>query len=172
MLNTAQSDQYIFNPAREEDLPAVFKIIDDRIKWMDVVGIKQWNVTNYWECYPEQYYRDKMNNGELFVLREKATDRILGVIALLKSDYRWVNDKDALYAHHLATVLDMKGKNLAKTIIEFCKEISRSHKKEYLRLDCAVGNDKLNNFYESLGFVYVEPVVDGLYYGNKREFKL
>ena len=27
------------------DLPQVYKIIDDRIHWMDAVGIRQWNVT-------------------------------------------------------------------------------------------------------------------------------
>ena len=30
------------------DLPQVYKIIDDRIHWMDAVGIRQWNVTDYW----------------------------------------------------------------------------------------------------------------------------
>lgn len=48
---------YEFKPGELTDLPQVYDIIDERIHWMDQVGIKQWNVTDYWDCYPESYYK-------------------------------------------------------------------------------------------------------------------
>ena len=37
---------YEFKPGELTDLPQVYDIIDERIHWMDQVGIKQWNVTD------------------------------------------------------------------------------------------------------------------------------
>ncbi len=156
--------------AIEDDLPFVYKIIDDRIHWMDEVGINQWNKTNYWECYPESYYINRMNHGELFVFKHEKSGKIIGTICLFPEDYRWVPDKNALYAHHLATSLGVTG--TGRAIIEASKVVAANKGKECLRLDCAIGNDNLNTFYESMGFEYVGPVVDRLYKGNLREFCL
>ena len=89
---------------------------------------------------------------------------------LIKDDYRWPGDKDAFHVHHLATAIGIHG--IGAIAIDFCKDISRKFNMPYLRLDCAVGNDMLNNFYKDLGFTYAGPIVDRLYTGNKLEFKL
>lgn len=41
-----------------------------------------------------------------------------------------------------------------------------------VRLDCQKGNDRLNAFYQSLGYQVVGPMVEGAYEGIKREKKL
>ncbi len=164
-----KKENYTFLPAVESDLPAVFKLIDDRINWMDEVGLKQWNVTNYWECYPESYYRMRMDMGELYIMKD-AKGNAVATAALIKDDYRWPGDKDAFHVHHLATAIGIHG--IGAIAIDFCKDISRKFNMPYLRLDCAVGNDMLNNFYKDLGFTYAGPIVDRLYTGNKLEFKL
>ena len=164
-----KKEDFTFSLATESDLPSVFKLIDDRIKWMDKVGLKQWNVTNYWECYPESYYRMRMDMEELYIMKDREGTAV-ATIALIKDDYRWPGDKDAFHAHHLATAIGVPG--LGAIAIDFCKDISRKFNMPYLRLDCAVGNDMLNNFYKDLGFTYAGPIVDRLYTGNKLEFKL
>ena len=37
---------------------------------------------------------------------------------------------------------------------------------------CIVGNQKLNSWYEKLGYEYVRTITDGEYQGNLREKKL
>ena len=41
--------------------------------------------------------------------------------------------------------------------------------KQSIRLDCQLGNDRLNAFYESMGYLYTGPMVEGSYEGIKRE---
>ena len=59
---------YIFRKAKKEEIPVVFEIIGKRVKWMDKVGIKQWNTTNYAEVYPLSYFEEKRQNDECFLL--------------------------------------------------------------------------------------------------------
>ena len=55
-------------------------------------------------------------------------------------------------------------------IFELAKyEDIKYNNKKYLRLDCKTSNIKLNKYYKSLGFQYVETIKDELYVGNKRE---
>lgn len=45
--------EYKFLLANETMLDDIVALVIKRIKWMDSVGIKQWNVTNYMEVYPK-----------------------------------------------------------------------------------------------------------------------
>ena len=47
-----------------------------------------------------------------------------------------------------------------------------SEGKEYLRLDCAVDNPVLNEYYESMGYETAGHCQDGPYYGVRREKRL
>ena len=38
------------------DIDSIIKVIQDRIDWMDEVGIEQWNKTSYLEVYPREYF--------------------------------------------------------------------------------------------------------------------
>ena len=58
------NDAYIFRKIKKEELPTFFDIILSRMKWMDEVGIKQWNVTRYDEVYPLSYYEEKRQAGQ------------------------------------------------------------------------------------------------------------
>ena len=100
-------DKYLFRKIRKDEIPLMFRIITDRMKWMDKVGIRQWNVTKYDEVYPLSYYEEKRQNGEVFVLEEKATGDIAAAAVLKSEDERWasVTDKDdssAFYLHNFA----------------------------------------------------------------------
>ena len=59
-----------------------------------------------------------------------------------------------------------------RALLRFCEELSRQEGREVVRLDCQLGNRKLNDFYESLGYEYAGPMVEGEYEGIKREKKL
>ena len=69
--------------------------------------------------------------------------------------------------HHLAARSDAKG--AGRALLEFCRQLSVQEGKESIRLDCQLGNDRLNAFYESMGYLYTGPMVEGSYEGIKRE---
>ena len=39
--------RFTFRPAEKAEVPAVFDLIMGRVRWMDTVGIRQWNVNDY-----------------------------------------------------------------------------------------------------------------------------
>ena len=93
-------------------------------------------------------------------------------MALLTEDPRWEGSepKNCYYVHHLAARTGAKG--AGRALLCFCEELSRQEGREVVRLDCQLGNRKLNDFYESLGYEYAGPMVEGEYEGIKREKKL
>ena len=158
----------ILTPAQPEHMESVFQIIDDRIRWMDAVGIRQWNTTDYWGVYPRSYYQWRAENGELFVFLDE-TKRAIAVGALLREDPRWEDNAmvSALYLHHFATVLDVPGAG-SRALLAM-EDYTKQMGKERLRLDCAVDNAFLNSYYETRGYQLCGTCIDGLYEGNLRE---
>ncbi|AFS77829.1 acetyltransferase, GNAT family [Gottschalkia acidurici 9a] len=163
-------EKYNFKLAREKDIDHILELIKKRIMWMDDYGIEQWNKTNYMEWYPKEYFSDCILQNSLYTLSEKEFDKIVGAVVLSDSDKLWEDKIPAYYIHNLVTDLDAKGAGSA--IIKYCEDIAIEHGKDKLRLDCQSSNNKLNQYYENLGFIYIEEVQDGLYIGNKREKSL
>ena len=157
---------YIFKEASYEHLEAIYDLINMRINWMNEVGIKQWNVTDYWGRYPEEYYQHLIDIHELYILLED--DKLLAMAALFTSDIRWPNnDIDAFYVHHLATNPGDKG--IGRVMLKEIENYAKTIKKVAIRLDCATNNPTLNTYYESQGYIYKGTCKDRLYEGNRRE---
>lgn len=161
----------VFGRARVEDLEAICGIISDRIAWMDKVGIRQWNVTDYWGRYPVSYYEKCIRDGEMFVLRSDS-GKILAMAAMYSTDIRWPEDVQgsAWYVHHLASAPDEKG--AGRRLLIAAESLAREEGKEYLRLDSADDNPYLTSFYNDLGYIPQGHCIDGLYSGICREKRL
>lgn len=160
--------KYLFRKATPQEVPAVFALIMARVAWMDRVGIRQWNMTKYDECYPLAYYEKRRQMDELFVLTED--EKILCVGALFHEDERWPDAESAYYLHHLAADPDAKG--AGSIFLEMAENYTVSQGKQYLRLDSAVDNPVLENYYTSRGYVAAGRCTDGLYEGILRQKKL
>ena len=157
---------------------------------MDKSGIQQWNMTNYFEVYPISYYADRQRLGELYVLSKEdvvigavvllqsdecwpqMADVVIGTVVLLQSDECWpqMADSPAYYVHNLVTDLSVKG--AGKIILSEVEKMAISKGIQFLRLDCAVDNESLNEYYESMGYRMVGCCKEGAYIGNKREKEL
>ena len=72
------NNRYIFREIEKDEIPQMFNLILERIKWMDEKGIKQWNVTKYDEVYPQSYYEERRKKHEIFVLYDtlKKSNRV------------------------------------------------------------------------------------------------
>lgn len=160
--------KYIFKLADKALLDKIYNLYEKRIEWMDEVGIKQWNTTNYNEAYPKSYYRNQIESNNLYVLLNDSFE-VLGAIILTEDDYRW-NDCSKYKAYYLHNfVTDNKVKGIGKVILKSVEELAKENNKQKLRLDCAEDNEFLNNYYENSGYILVGKCIDGVYKGNKRE---
>lgn len=167
--------EYIFREIKAEEIPLMFKLITDRMKWMDDNGIKQWNVTFYDEVYPVSYYEKRHRMGEVFVLEEKCSGDIAAVGVLKKEDERWetvqeYTEKSAYYLHNFAS--DPKKNGAGEVFLYYAEKYALSRKMEYMRLDSADDNKRLEEYYSEKGYIPVGCCVDGLYKGILREKKL
>lgn len=156
-----------FRPARKEQVPAIFALIMRRVDWMDTVGIHQWNDTHYDRRYPPEYYRQLQAQRELFVLEDPQSGKLLCVGALLKQDERWPEPAKALYLHHFASDTDARGSGSA--FLRMAEAYARDCGMDWLRLDSAVGNQTLEDYYTRRGYEPAGSCVDGLYRGILRQ---
>ena len=157
----------VFCTAENRDLEDIIKLICKRIEWMDERGLHQWNETNYLNIYNICYFESLIEKGEMYVL--KLEDEVVAAVALFDSDARWKYDehRESFYVHHLVTSTQYPG--VGTILLEQCEQMAVRHGKCSMRLDCQKDNDRLNAFYESLGYVLVGEVSEGDYFGNKRE---
>lgn len=164
--------KYVLKPAKAAELEDIFALYARRVSWMGEVGIHQWNDTDYMEVYPLSYYREHQEKGRLYVYKDEA-NCIAGAAALLEQDGRWDDAEDvpAYYLHHLATDVGAE-RGIGKDILALCESIAAEQGKRYMRLDCAVDNDFLKNYYGEKGYTPAGICVDGAYTGLRLEKKL
>lgn len=168
-------NRYTFRPIRREELPEMFVIILGRVKWMDEVGIQQWNVTGYAEVYPLSYYEEKHEKGEVFVLEDTESGEILCAGVLRNEDERWNHvcdstDGSALYLHNFASRVSAKG--TGSIFLDLAEKFATGAGKEYFRLDSADDNEALTAYYANRGYIPRGECIDGPYTGILREKKL
>ena len=161
--------RYVFRRAEKHEVPAVFALIMARVRWMDEVGIRQWNVTDYAGCYPPAHYEAARRRGDLFVLTDDAG--IAACAVLRQNDERWSDAmqaaEPAFYLHHLASRPGAKG--AGRVFLQMAEEYALTQGKTRFRLDSADDNAFLADYYTAQGYVPVGKCVDGLYSGILRE---
>lgn len=108
-------------------LDDIYNLFIKRIDWMDRVGIKQWNVTNYTESYPKSYYKKQIEEKHLYVITNN--EKIVSAIVLLEKDERWKEDNkcSAYYLHNFVTDIQIKG--IGKRMLEFVEKLAIKNKK-------------------------------------------
>jgi len=158
-------DQYgkvLIRKANKEDIEDCMKIIKEKSKWLKDKGINQW--TSFFNR-DNSYFMEKVEKETLYVVI--IDNKICATFVLQENHNYWEDDKKALYIHHLAVRDGYKG--LGRYIIEQIKVIARNAKKEYIRLDNVADNKKLNEYYDSLGFVIKKEIYDEMYHCILRE---
>lgn len=147
------------------DVPMIVELLTRRTRWMAQQGLHQWNETGYLEAYPPAYFLDLVCSERVFVVKDAS--QVLGVMALLDEDSCWTPASDACYLHHLAC--DVQRPGLGRQMIAYAESHARSLGKNRIRLDCQLGNEKLNRYYEQLGYAAVGTCSSGPYTGILRE---
>ncbi len=159
-----------FGPAGEEDLEKVFELLRERMAWLKEKGIPQWEPEEYWAAFPEEYYRRAAREGRLFVLKDPACGALAAAAVLTQQDRGWDGETQAVYVHNFAASRAYPG--AGSLFLEYCEASARAQGKQSVRLDCAVGNERLNRYYEQRGYLPRGWVTAGSYHGIRREKRL
>ena len=104
---------YKLEMAKASDVGEFIDIIKERMEWMDLKDIDQWNHHDYLNMYPASYYIDMAKEDKMYVVRDCGD--VIGGIVLYTFDNRWGDYDRALYIHNLAT--NSKYPGLGKFII-------------------------------------------------------
>lgn len=150
--------------ATAADVDAILEIIRERMAWMDEQGLEQWNCTEYLEVYPRSYFAAGVGRGDFYLMEEDGA--VIGEMALFTEDGRWDDDPDYFYLHHLATRLGHP--RAGAELLAYAEDLGRREGKKGIRLDSAVDNRPLNEYYEALGYPAVGTFVEGPYEGVNR----
>jgi ribosomal protein S18 acetylase RimI-like enzyme len=136
--------------ATEADHGAIREILGEACRWLADQGIRQWTVP-----FGEDYIRRKIAGREFHLVNLAGAP--VGVFRLLWSDFEfWGNAPDnAAYIHTLAVLRKYAGRGVTQRVIAWVAERAKEQGKEYLRLDCMAGNQRLRDYYERLGFTPV-----------------
>ena len=161
---------YEFLPASGAEMPQVFALIRDRIQWMREQGLRQWDAVDYWGIFPEGYYRKAVEEGRLFVVRERHGGRVVCAGVLSFQDPDWTDGMPAVYLHNFAAARDASG--AGAYFLERGEAFARACGKDCFRLDCMASNRKLNAYYERHGYRPVGRVEKPGYVGVQREKRL
>lgn len=155
--------------ANLEDINSIIELLEKRCIWMENNNIDQWKCNSYTLTFNQNYFKEQINQKRVYVA--KINNTVCGVFLLKYEDPKFWNTYDnAIYIHHLATDINYKG--LGKLMINKIKEIALKKGISYIRIDCVSKNKKLNDYYNSLGFILKGSGVINNYNYNLRELKL
>ena len=159
---------YQFQQAERAQIPEIFALYEARIRWMDAVGLKQWNVNDYLSVCPSAYFEAMQAKGLLHVLLRPGKEVCCAGV-LLREDPRWDDARSipSWYVHNLVTRCDAPG--AGRTYLAEAESLAKAHGVQAMRLDCAEDNAELNAWYEALGYVPAGTCQDGVYRGIRRE---
>ena len=147
------------------DAASLFEIIKRRIKWMDENSIDQWNNHDYLSFFPLEYFYRKSDQGKLYI--NKKSGRVVSGAIADTEDARWNDGAKALYIHNFAS--DAAYPGAGKEVLLYLIEKAKDDGCSYIRLDCDEDNKRLNEYYDSEGFVSLDRFEDGAYRGVKRQ---
>jgi hypothetical protein len=151
------ASRYLENTLKDYALR--YDMSGDVLMASDVSSMGEWVI---------QTAMDRVEAGELFALEREG--EFLCVGALFCEDVRWPEPAKARYLHHFAAKVGEKG--AGSLFLQEAEKFAGAEGMEYMRLDSAVGNERLAHYYESRGYVSCGHCRDGLYQGILRQKKL
>lgn len=154
-----------------ENIGDVLQILKENSEWLASLGIKQWEPDYYLVKFNEEYYKRAIANNELYV--SKIDGQVCGTFVFRNYDLAWEDDVASYFICNIGVKVSMHGNEIGKTMIEYAKGMAKDLGAEKLKLDCVSNNEKLNKYFEDLGFrLLTTVVVNDRYTGNKRVFDI
>jgi ribosomal protein S18 acetylase RimI-like enzyme len=152
--------------AEPTDLPGVLTLLADTAEWLYAQGVRQWPRGGFGPERIEPLIEERV----LFLLDDELRyldpDESAPPVATMAVDDHadpefWTPGDDpgaALYIHKLAVARPWSGSGLGDALLDWAATSAHAAGLPWLRLDCAKGNPRLQEYYRSRGFRHVRTV--------------
>ncbi|MGW5682722.1 GNAT family N-acetyltransferase [Nonomuraea sp. NPDC003754] len=141
-----------------DDLPGVLSLLADTAEWLHAQGVRQWPRGGFG---PERIV--PLIEEEVLYLLEGHFGETVATIALdgHADEEFWTPADDpgsALYVHKLAVSRAAAGTGLGDALLDWAGSAVAASGRHWLRLDCAKGNPRLQQYYLRRGFRHLRTV--------------
>lgn len=147
------NSKYKIRSTNADEFELVLGILKEGAATLQSKGVDQWRV--WLNPTPErlQWVREGFDNGEFYVF-ENQQKMIAGIYRLSFEDLKYwgIQEKPAGYVHSLTVRDSFSGRQLGKLILKLVEQQLLDKGVYLFRLDCITSNQKLCQYYESLGF--------------------
>jgi hypothetical protein len=136
--------------ASSEETPLIVNLLNDTTQYLLSKKIMQWEYP--WDS---TLISQDIFGGYQYVVKED--DRIAAVFSLKEMPVNfWTKEctKYQMYLYRIAVAPTNQRKNTGKLICSWVQDYSKRYETK-IYLDCWAGSDKLKNFYQSAGFLYL-----------------
>lgn len=146
-----------FRKTEIKDIPSVVNMYQQAIAYLKNQGINQWQ-----SGYPnETTLRKDMDDGDSYVI-ELQGKVIASACISFKEDtnYRyieagsWQNDHEYAVIHRIVVDESMKGRRVAKVLMDACEQLCVKRNVDTIRIDTHIENKSMQSMIGKQGFVY------------------
>ncbi|MBV7529638.1 GNAT family N-acetyltransferase [Chitinophaga sp. sic0106] len=147
---------YTFREATNNDITAIWTILQQAIRRRKADGSQQWQ-----DGYPnEQVVQQDIEKGYGYVLTEG--DTVIGYTAVMINNEpayadiqgQWLTDGDFVVYHRVAIVENQLGKGLAQVMLKEIETFALRHQVHSVRADTNFDNPGMLKIFEKLGYTY------------------
>ncbi|MCR9278756.1 MAG: GNAT family N-acetyltransferase [Pseudomonadaceae bacterium] len=139
-----------FRRVRADEANAVFQILLDNGEWMLKNDIEQWPME--WLASIEAEVKRSVCSGGYWCMDVRG-DIAACVEVNRTPEQLWGFDPEpSSYLHKLAISRPPKGTSIGSQLLAATINMARSRGSEFVRLDCVASNERLQRYYERLGF--------------------
>ncbi|GAA3162326.1 hypothetical protein GCM10010466_61600 [Planomonospora alba] len=143
--------------AAAADLPGVLALLAETAAWLHRQGVRQWPAGGF----PAERLVPLIERGDMYLL-----DGAAGPVATMALDGDadpefWTAQDEpgsALYVHKLAVARDHAGRGLGEALLDWAGLRVLAAGRRWLRLDCAKGNPRLQEYYRRQRFTHLRTV--------------
>jgi GNAT superfamily N-acetyltransferase len=152
--------------ADDTDLPGVLRLLADTAEWLHSRGVRQWPRGGFGPERIEPLIAERVLYLVDDELRYLELDEEAPPVATIALDGHadpefWHPDDepgDALYVHKLAVARPWSGFGLGDALLDWAGAMAHVEGRNWLRLDCAKNNPRLQEYYRGRGFRHLRTV--------------
>ena len=150
-IRTATGSSFTIRQANLTDVESLLAMLKEAAVWMEENGITQWSPGHFKKEEVESYFGYRT---VYMVLDEEVP---AGMFTLQDTDpdyWKSSNEQGYYYLHRLTVRGPYRSQKLGSALLDWVSEKCKLDQMKGLRLDCRASNEKLNEYYQKLGFVY------------------
>lgn len=149
-MKTEESN-YVIENTVAEDLPFVYWMFEEAIKYQKINNYKGWN--DYDKTFLQNEVKQKLH------FKVVSNNQILCIFSVCFSDPLIWREKEkgtSIYLHRVTVNPYFKGQSQFAKVLQWAIDFARNNQLESIRIDTWADNPTIIEYYKNYGFKFVE----------------